>query len=225
MEAQQLATKVAQLESRVATLEDEGKIVKGEVKQILTEIRSAILVRDNPFDGDGGMGARPGAAVVSIVPERLPAVAPPTSEAAREPAPRPEKHADPPRAPIADSFGGSGKDPIPLWPQASQPLPAPVPAAEPPQWSLLTIAGLAAWAEEAMGRLGSLRLEILLDLCETAGHITPEARVALARVTELDIREPERAPSNNETVAILRQLDALVNDEDDHSSARLRRSA
>ena len=57
MESQQLATKVAQLESRVATLEDEGKIVKGEVKQILTEIRSAILVRDNPFDGDGAHGA------------------------------------------------------------------------------------------------------------------------------------------------------------------------
>lgn len=224
MEAQQLATKVAQLESRVATLEDEGKIVKGEVKQILTEIRSAILVRDNPFEGEGGMGARPGGAVVSIVPERLPTVEPPAIEAARAPAPRAEKHADPPKAATADPFGGSGRDPIPLWPQTSQPLPAPVPAAaEPPQWSLLTIAGLAAWAEEAMGRLGSLRLEILLDLCETAGHITPEARVALARVTELDIREPERAPSNNETVAILRQLDALVNDEDDHSSARLRR--
>jgi hypothetical protein len=103
------------------------------------------------------------------------------------------------------------------------PVPAPVPAAEAPQWSLLTIAGLAAWAEEAMERLGSLRLEILLDLCETAGHITPEARVALARVTELDIREPERAPSNNETVAILRQLDALVNDEDDHSPIRMHR--
>jgi hypothetical protein len=223
VEPQQLATKVAQLESRVATLEDEGKIVKGEVKQILTEIRSAILVRDNPFEGDGGMGARPGAAVVSIVPERLPAAEPPAIEVAREPAPRAERQADPPKAPI-DPFGGSGREPIPLWPQASQPVPTVIPTAEPPQWSLLTIAGLAAWAEEAMGRLGSLRLEILLDLCETAGHITPEARVALARVTELDIREPERAPSNNETVAILRQLDALVNDEDDHSSARLQRT-
>ena len=77
MEAQQLATKVAQLESRVATLEDEGKIVKGEVKQILTEIRSAILVRDNPFEGDGGMGARPGVAVVSVTSEPLPSASGP----------------------------------------------------------------------------------------------------------------------------------------------------
>lgn len=222
MEAQQLATKVAQLESRVATLEDEGKIVKGEVKQILTEIRSAILVRDNPFDGDGGMGARPGGPVVSIVPEP-PAAAPRASEAVAERATRAEKQAETPGTPEADPFGRPGRDPIPLRPQAPQPLPAPAPVAEAPQWSLLTIAGLAAWAEEAMGRIGSLRLEILLDLCETAGHITPEARVALARVTELDIREPECAPSNNETAAILRQLDALVNDEDDHGPARLRR--
>ena len=59
MEAQQVASKIAQLESRVATLEDEGKIVKGEVKQILTEIRSAILVRDNPFDADSAFGSKP----------------------------------------------------------------------------------------------------------------------------------------------------------------------
>ena len=43
-----------------------------------------------------------------------------------------------------------------------------------------------------MTRLGALRLEILLDLCEAAGHLTPEARAALARITELDVAEPAR---------------------------------
>ena len=57
--------------------------------------------------------------------------------------------------------------------------PAPPPPPEQPQWSLLTIASLSAWAEEAMTRLGALRFEILLDLCEAAGHLTPEARAAL----------------------------------------------
>ena len=51
-----------------------------------------------------------------------------------------------------------------------------------------------------MRRLGSLRLEILLDLCEAAGHVTPEAREALSRVTELDVPEPASPPSTNETV-------------------------
>lgn len=98
--------------------------------------------------------------------------------------------------------------------------PIPPPAPEQPQWSLLTIAGLSAWAEEAMRRLGSLRLEILLDLCEAAGHLSPDARTALARVTELDLPEPTNTPSTNETVVILRQLDALVNDDADYTSTR-----
>ena len=114
-----------------------------------------------------------------------------------------------------------------LRPQQPQPVPMVPSAPEPqqPQWSLLTIAGLSAWAEEAMRRLGSLRLEILLDMCEAAGHLTPEARQALSRVTEMDIPEPLHAPSTNETVVMLRQLDALVNDEDDHGSSRLQRRA
>jgi hypothetical protein len=88
----------------------------------------------------------------------------------------------------------------------------------------MTIAGLSAWAEEAMRRLGSLRLDILLDLCETAGHLTPEARTALARVCELDIAEPGHPPSTTETLVILRQLDALVNDAGD-DRAQLYRAA
>jgi hypothetical protein len=230
VEPQQLATKVAQLESRVATLEDEGKIVKGEVKQILTEIRSAILVRDNPFEGDGGMGR--GAAVVAVSTSAAPlAEAPPPRAAEPEPTPEPatrhETRAEEPKTPEYEPFEPPAREPIPLRPQppALQALPAPAPEPEQPQWSLLTIAGLAAWAEEAMSRIGSLRLEILLDLCEAAGHLTREARLALARVTELDIREPERTPSTNETVTILRQLDALVTDDEEHGSARLQRLA
>lgn len=228
MEPQQLATKVAQLESRVATLEDEGKIVKGEVKQILTEIRSVILVRDNPFESEGMNAGRsqPTTNIVSTTqnappeprsqprPEPIAAVEP---EEEPEPEPEPEKPAPKPEPP---------KEPVMLRPQPALPAPAlPPPPAEPeqPQWSLLTIAGLSAWAEEAMRRLGSLRLEILLDLCEAAGHLTPEARAALARVTELDIAEPAQTPSTNETVVILRQLDALVNDDQDYGEPRLQR--
>ena len=217
MDPQQLATKVSQLESRVATLEDENKILRGEVKQILTEIRTAILVRDNPFEGDGNLTSAPAphmahtvapAPVQEIHVHTEPAHAP--SPAAAEP-PKPEP------APVPT------KEPVMLRPTATQ---APVPAEpEHAEWSLMTIAGLSAWAEEAMRRLGSLRLEILLDLCETAGHITPEARTALARVSELDIEEPAAAPATNETLVILRQLDALVNDAAGDDRARLYRAA
>jgi hypothetical protein len=223
LEPQQLATKVAQLESRVATLEDEGKIVKGEVKQILTEIRSAILVRDNPFENEsmlrGGQATTVVADITHVPAPRPEPVAPPP------PAPKPEHVpvADeaPEPEPVFEPEPEPVKEPVMLRPQPVQPPQPPAPEPQQPQWSLLTIAGLSAWAEEAMRRLGSLRLEILLDLCEAAGHLTPEARVALARVTELDISEPEQAPSTNETVVILRQLDALVNDDEDYGGARL----
>lgn len=101
--------------------------------------------------------------------------------------------------------------------------PPPQPELQAPQWSLLTVAGIAAWAEEAVRRVGPLRLEILLDLCEAAGHLTPEARTALSRVTELDLPEPDQLPSTNETVVILRQLDALVTDEEEEYGPRLQR--
>lgn len=224
MEPQQLATKVAQLESRVATLEDEGKIVKGEVKQILTEIRTAILVRENPFEAEAAFGRGAAALVAGIsAPTIAPASEPhpPEPAQARKPTPQPEASEetdDEPEPPAREP----SREPIMLRPQ---PTPAPSPAPEEPQpsWSLLTIAGLSAWAEEAMRRVGPLRLEILLDLCEAAGHLTPQARQALARVTELELPEPDGAPSTNETVVLLRQLDALVNDDDDCAPMQARR--
>jgi len=211
LEGQQLVGKVSQLESRVATLEDEGKIVKGEVKQILTEIRSAILVRDNPFEGDGGLASHTAASTVMASPPPPPAAVS-TPPAPQDIAPKPEP-APPAREPA--------REPVALRPTAPHPMAPPAP--QQPQWSLLTIAGLSAWAEDAMSRVGPLRLEILLDLCEAAGHLTPEARIAMARITELDVAEPEHAPSTNDTVVILRQLDALVNDEAHHVSASIRR--
>ena len=225
MEPQQLATKVAQLESRVATLEDEGKIVKGEVKQILTEIRSAILVRDNPFENESMLRGGQATTVVDVTHVAAPRpepVAPPP------PAPKPEPvlpvaEEEPEQEPVFEPEPEPVKEPVMLRPQPVPLPPPPAPEPQQPQWSLLTIAGLSAWAEEGMRRLGSLRLEILLDLCEAAGHLTPEARVALARVTELDIPEPDQTPSTNETVVILRQLDALVNDDEDYGGARLQR--
>jgi hypothetical protein len=212
VEAQQLATKVSQLESRVAALEDEGKIVKGEVKQILTEIRSAILVRENPFDGDAiGRAPSPPLSVVSLPVEPAAKVEVVAPEPVRETPPAAKY--EPAPAPVE----APPKEPVML-----RPAPAPVAAPEPesPQWSLLTIAGLSAWAEDAVRRIGSLRLEILLDLCEAAGHLSTEARIALARVTELDLPEPEHTPSTNETVVILRQLDALVNDGEDYGHSQ-----
>jgi hypothetical protein len=142
------------------------------------------------------------------------------------PAPQIHLHTDPPPSPKPEPPAPApeppARQPVPLRPHTV--VPAPEPEPQRPNWSLLTIAGLTAWAEDAMRRIGSLRLEILLDLCEAAGHISPEAREAMSRVAELDIPEPQQPPTTNETVMVLRQLDALVNDGDEEgASARLQR--
>ncbi len=204
VEAQQLSSKVAALESKVAVLEDEGKIMKGEIKQVLTEIRTAILVRDNPFEDAGARPQPPLQVVAAAPPEPVARLEIVAAEPYPEPEPAPEPRPLHPRA-----FGRQE-------PAMARPDPAPVhapPPPEQPRWSLLTIASLTAWGEEAMRRLGALRFEILLDLCEAAGHVSPDARGALSRVKELDVPVPEQTPSTNDTVVILRQLDALLNDD------------
>lgn len=218
MDASQLGSKVAALEAKVATLEDEGKIIKGEVKNVLTEIRTAILARDNPFDNEYA----PRATAPAMTEPALPAEAIPP---APEPLPvRPEREPEPEPDDAWDDSAAYAPEPTR---QPVRMIPPPPPAPSPPRqpdWSLLTVASLSAWAEEAMRRLGALRLEILLDLCEASGHLTQEARSALSRITELDAPAPQEAPSTNDTVVILRQLDALLNDEhDDYAPLRLQR--
>ena len=211
VDSQQLSAKVAALEAKVATLEDEGKIIKGEVKQVLTEIRTAILVRDNPFEDAGGARATAHTATATADVSRIAIIAPAPATRQAEPEPEPEQESEPerPQPQFAREEPEYGREPIMM----RTPAPAPPPAPEAPQWSLLTIASLTAWAEDAMQRLGALRFEILLDLCEAAGHVSPEARAALSRVKELDVAAPEKAPSTNDTVVVLRQLDALLNDD------------
>ena len=219
MDPSQLGQKVATLEARVATLEDENKIIKGEIKHILTEIRAAILARDNPFDAEHasrGPVPFPGATSIAATPEEpAPRVEP--IHIAPEPAPEPEPDEWAPEPYVSEPV----KEPVMM---APPPVPAQPPAPHRPDWSLLTIASLSAWAEEGMRRLGALRLEILLDLCEAAAHLTPEARGALSRVTEMEIPAPQEPPSTNETVVILRQLDALLNEEhEDYAPLRMQR--
>lgn len=84
-----------------------------------------------------------------------------------------------------------------------------------PRWSLITVAGLAVWAEEAVKQIGVKRLRVLLDLCEFTGDLSPEAKEALLKVSSLAHASTERKtpPSTNECLVVLCQLDALLRGE------------
>ena len=218
----------AVLNSKVSALEDELRIIKGEVKQVLTEIRSAILVQDSPFDETPAARSRPVQIIPAMEPTRVEIVmpheveAPPKVVAATAPAAAvepPALHLVPPSGAPAQPIVHDGA----AHTQATHAV-APAPVAPPPhqpRWSLLTIANLAGWAEEAIQKVGPKRLSILLDLCEVSGYLSPEARLALSGVSELDVPNPTHPASPMDVTVLLRQLDALLQGEPTEPGPRL----
>ncbi len=215
-----------EINHRLELLEGELKIVKNEVKEILSDIRSAILDRENPF-ATAGFGPPTGARI-QVVP------ADPPQE---EPEPLPE--------PIASPAWPEPQQPEQPQPPPAQQLPAPMPPPEPaalpppparlhavgaapgeedsqPLWSLLTISSLMLWTDDAVRRLGPARLELMLDLCEIAGYIGERTRSALLRAVRNDAPEPGKTPTANECLLALRELQALLHDEQPEFSAAAR---
>jgi hypothetical protein len=206
----------AALNSKVSALEDEMRIVKGEVKQVLTEIRSAILSQDSPFEDGPVARSRPVQVVPAMheEPARVEIVMPhiehePPPPAHPAPA-APSNHHDM-TPPASAASAGEAAHSAP--PSGHEQQTAAAPARPAPRWSLLTVASLAAWAEEAFQRIGAQRLAILLDLCEVSGYLPAEARQALAHVSELDLPGPEQPAAPMEVTVLLRQLDALLQGE------------
>jgi hypothetical protein len=221
-----------ELNQQITTLQDEVKVLKGEVKNILKEIRAVILSSDNPFAPDGTPQLRP--------------LALPGSDA---PAPQGEAGAsDTGPGPFAEPLPAPREAPAP----AIEPTPAPVastpaphvaaaPAAEPeppapvapvyeeptaPRWNLLTIATLTAWAEEAVQSLGRQRFQMVLDLATFAGIINGELRDVLNQVARFAPAgdKHEQPATINQCLVLLRQLEAILNGEDP-GELTLRRAA
>jgi hypothetical protein len=86
------------MEAKIAALEEEISILKGEIKSILQEVRTAILASENPFTGTGAM-TRPHSDPGDVKVVQLPAPPAPVA-AASAPAPAPDYGpAHPPHGP------------------------------------------------------------------------------------------------------------------------------
>lgn len=219
-----------EINQKLTALEDEVKVLKSEVKAILKEIRTTLLASDNPFAPDrGGAVFRP--------VERPPSPSALEEEFESEGAePMDEIGGAEPMGPVEAPSPPPPSEPAPIpLQQAAAPEPGfrqtgpastgPPPNGEwAPRWSLMTIAGLAAWAEEATVALGAQRLHIILDLAEFAGLVPEEVKEALLKLTKLGkskAGEGDGATSINESLVVLRQLEAILHGEDpDELSAR-----
>lgn len=229
-----------ELNAKISSLEDEVKLLKGEVKLILSEIRAAVLGQSNPFGGSQGLamepqspGTRPAIRVVKVPTEReeeepgaASSIAPSWNDeedllaepSPEDPAPAYTEYGQTPQPEAVEEK--RAERPAPPAPARSEAPSLPrreVPAVEKaPTWSLLKVAGLAVWAEEALKQVGPERLQTLLDLCEFAGYLPNSAKEALMRVMNLGIAIDERTetPSVNECLVILYQLHALMQGEE-----------
>lgn len=240
-----------ELTAQISALEEEVKVLKGEIKSILTEIRTAVLTQDNPFAPEAGVPVfRP---VERSLPASQPldegnqeaeegSAAPESGQtASSEPAPPgpPVAQAEP-AASLPNIGGGPKAAPGPEPEQGAAPMapsvptigggPQAVPQAEPEReaapmaWSVPTIAGLVAWADETASRIGPAHLQMVLELARFAGLIRPEAEGPLLKIIKLaSSRKDSAAASVNDCLVALRQLEAIFKGEDSNELALRRR--
>lgn len=184
-----------ELTHQLANLEDEIKLLKGEIRSILKEIRAAVLNSDNPFTNPAKLQ------------QATPATTEPAPElVAAEPTPFSPRPVELPLAaqPADTPFAA----PVPLHAEA----PAREERSEGQRTSLLTIAALLGWAEDAIATLGARRFRFMLEMAFFADLLAPEVRDVLRDAAEIWAKDTDADhPVNvNECLLQLRQLEAIV---------------
>ena len=168
-----------ELSQQVSGVQDELKLLKGEIKNILKEIRGAVLSEDNPFTKGAGTPtfravARNDAAAAEEPEEPREDEVSPSAEEPDEPdaalaggpttPPAGALGGGPTTPPPGALGGGPSNEPTPL--HAAQVEASREDAAERPEkpdWNMLTIASLAAWSEDALKSLGPRRFQTVLE--------------------------------------------------------------
>ena len=80
-----------------------------------------------------------------------------------------------------------------------------------PILDMATIAGLARWASIGIRRVGRGRIEAIIEIYRTAGHLNPGIDEILLQITRLaDGDEPDVRAPMKDCIAVLLQLDALL---------------
>lgn len=196
--------------AKLASLEEEVSVLKNEIKAILKEVRIAVLAQENPF-------ARVAVNSSPVAP------APPQEPQAPREAPRVVPLREGVEAPAEP---GSAVEEAPLAPKRRpvhrEPEAAPPPPVRPPRrWSMTKLAALMAWTQDTAEQLTAAELAIVLSLARYGGVIDTELEETLVRLAA-NADQPQGRPraSVSEFVLALRELDALLNEEETGVNAR-----
>jgi hypothetical protein len=189
------------MEAKLSALEEEISILKGEIKAILQEVRTAVLASENPFTG-----ASTRAVAVPATPLEPTADSPP-------PAPAPQSRPEP-AAPAQDAQPAPVAAPAPqaaAAPTVPQPASAwPAPSARSTA-DVRALAALLAWVEETRARLDSRRYRIVLGLASYGGLLDEDLERTLIEAGETVPGPAEDvSASMNDSIVALRQLEAIL---------------
>lgn len=205
-----------ELGSKVTALEEEIAVLKGEIKTILQEVRTAVLARENPFAIDAHETLQiPGA----------PATEPAPAPAVPEPEAPPrvvQLHSLPEEPENATPTSFSGRD------ETGAAHPSAVAHAGKRRWSAGALATLVAWTRETAGRMDASDLDIVLSLARYGGLIDEELESTLNRLAAplFDKDTLPRSKGVTDYLLALRELSALIEEaEDSYRSARPLRRA
>ena len=214
-----------ELGSKVSALEEEIAVLKGEIKTILQEVRTAVLARENPFAVESADGLRAPSPATQAFPE--PSMPEPEARLTIESLPMPSEPATPePQATVAAPspipFPGRDETDAARYEASMQP-------AGSRRWSAGSLATLIAWTQETASRMDASDLDIVLSLARYGGLIDEELETTLTKLSKPLFKEDSEPQPKGVTdyLLALRELSALIEEaEDSHrGTGPLRRAS
>jgi hypothetical protein len=196
-----------ELGSKVTALEEEVAVLKGEIKTILQEVRTAVLARENPF------------AVDSYEPMPVPTPAPvshPSEAAEPEKPPRVVQLHSLPDAELQQEQPQISQHPAAVETDAARPI-APAPNGGKRRWSVGALATLMAWTKDVTSRMDANDLDIVLSMAHYGGLIEEELESTLTRLAAplFPAQQPKQRTGVSDYLLALRELAALIEDAED----------
>jgi hypothetical protein len=200
---------------RVTQLENEVKILKNEIQAVLLDLRDKYLEAENPFNESTPPG---GPVQQQIIIDRAPA----TSEGKR-PAEQAKAVTPEPKAVIRDDIPKSEEPAAATakkeskpdttheevnWARRTEAEQFPVRPSKARDVNhninLVTIGGLASWADESVRKLGRQRTETILDIAEVMGLLPPDLGRIVTKLINIE------ADEHAEALPVRSYLDSLL---------------
>jgi hypothetical protein len=200
-----------ELGTKVNALEEEIGILKGEIKTILQEVRTAVLARENLFAVDAPeslrlppLAAEPAVVEASPQPAALPQAINLSNGTAPEPGPEPE---------------ATGPTPFPRRDETDIARPSPAPSKANRRWSLGSLATLIVWTQETAAEMDASDLDIVLSLARYGGLIDEELETTLTKLAApaMEQNDQPRQKGVTDYLVALRELSALIEEAEESS--------